>query len=265
MNELFQVLRKDFGCLYKLIECITLLDLLQSFAYNAFIRNYTRPEFGDTLALKDSFHPILQKMSKDDRPIPNNVYASKETSFVIITGANMSGKSTYLRQIAMLQIMSQCGSYVPATFASFRISNQIFSRLGTDDDIELNSSSFEQEMIEMNYIIQNLTDTSLIVIDELCRSTSTDEGIALSIAICEHMIKSSAFVFFATHLHEISCLDAMYPQVVNYHLVSDILNSKNQVRLSHTYVLRKGVCELENYGNLNSIEQIVFAIIFLIL
>ena len=176
LNELFSKLRTNFGCLYKLIEAISTIDILQSFAHVAMLYEYIRPEYGDTLAIKNANHPILLKISKEP-PITNNIYISKETSLVLLTGANMSGKSTYLRQIAMLQIMAQIGSFIPATYACIRLTTQIFTRIGTDDCIEFNSSSFEQEMIEMNYILNNFTSDSLILIDELCRSTSIDEGL----------------------------------------------------------------------------------------
>jgi DNA mismatch repair protein MSH4 len=249
LNELFQKLRKNFACLYKLIESISTIDMLQSFAHIAILYDYTRPEYGDTLAVKNASHPILLKISKES-PITNNIYLSKETSFILLTGANMSGKSTYLRQIAMLQIMSQIGSFIPATYASIRLTTQIFTRIGTDDNIEFNSSSFEQEMIEMNYILNNFTDNSLILIDELCRSTSKDEGLAISMAICEHIIKSNAFILFATHLHELTCLDTMYSKVVNYHFLTEIKKNDDQVKLVHKYALKKGVVEIENYGKI---------------
>jgi DNA mismatch repair protein MSH4 len=111
LNELYGKLRKNFGCLYKLIETISSIDMLQSFAHVAMLYEYVRPEFGETLAIKNSNHPILLKISKEP-PITNNIYISKEASFIILTGANMSGKSTYLRQIAMLQIMAQIGSFM---------------------------------------------------------------------------------------------------------------------------------------------------------
>ena len=244
---MFQKLRKHFGCLYKLIESISMIDMLQSFAHVAILYEYIRPEYGDTLAIKNASHPILLKISKET-PITNNIYLSNEASFIVLTGANMSGKSTYLRQIAMLQIMSQIGSFVPAEYACIRLTTQIFTRIGTDDNIEFNSSSFEQEMIEMNYIINNFTDNSLILIDELCRSTSKDEGLAISMAICEHIINSNAFTIFATHLHELTCLDAIYSKVINYHFLTEVKQTDRQVKLMHKYLLKKGPCEVENYG-----------------
>ena len=107
-----------------------------------------RPEFTDTLAIRQGRHPILDKILQDS-PVPNNTYAADGSNFVIVTGPNMSGKSTYLKQIALLQIMAQIGSFVPAEYASFRITRQLFTRIGSDDDIETNSSTF---MLEVSII-----------------------------------------------------------------------------------------------------------------
>lgn len=250
LNDLFLAIRKHFGCFYKLVECISLFDMLQSFATYSSTGTFVRPLFGQCLAVDDAIHPVLSK-STCDSVISNKIYASDESSFTIITGSNMSGKSTYLRQIATLQIIAQCGSFVSASYASFRITHQIFSRLGTDDDIEVNSSSFEKEMIEMNYIIQNCNKNSLILIDELCRSTSHDEGLAITMAFCEHLItRTDSFVFFATHFSELTKLDSIYSSLVNYYLESHIDSETGKIE--HTYILKKGSCQLTNYGLLSA-------------
>ncbi|KAK2164157.1 hypothetical protein LSH36_68g11029 [Paralvinella palmiformis] len=177
-------------------------------------------------------------------------YASDENNFVIITGPNMGGKSTYLRQIVLLQVMAQIGSYVPAEIASFRICDQIFSRIGSDDDILTNSSTFMLEMREINYILQNASRNSLIIIDELGRGTSADEGVGICHSICEYLLNIKAFTFFATHFMDLTNLDSLYPNVENYHFEvhHTFLDESNKEKVSYTHTLSKGKTTEKHYG-----------------
>ncbi|XP_055959284.1 mutS protein homolog 4 [Patella vulgata] len=150
VTELLKDVRQHVGCLYKLSEAVSMIDMLVSFAHACTLSSYVRPVFTDTLAIKQGRHPILEKIGLN-APIPNNTYAAEDNNFIVITGPNMSGKSTYLRQVALLQIMAQTGSFVPAQYASFRSADHIFSRIGSDDDIETNSSTF---MVEMSIFIK---------------------------------------------------------------------------------------------------------------
>nr|XP_051712312.1 mutS protein homolog 4 isoform X2 [Oryctolagus cuniculus] len=145
--KLLSEIYEHIHCLYKLSDTVSMLDMLLSFAHACTLSDYVRPEFTDTLAIKQGWHPILEKISLE-KPVPNNTYITEGSNFLIITGPNMSGKSTYLKQIALSQIMAQIGSYVPAEYSSFRIAEQIFTRISTDDDIETNSSTFMKEMKE---------------------------------------------------------------------------------------------------------------------
>ncbi|XP_063261068.1 mutS protein homolog 4-like isoform X3 [Prinia subflava] len=165
-------------------------------------------------------------------------------------GPNMSGKSTYLKQIALCQIMAQIGSYVPAEYCSFRIAEQIFTRIGMDDDIETNASTFMKEMKEITYIIQNANDKSLIIIDELGRGTSAEEGIGICYAACEYLLNLKAFTLFATHFLELCHIDALYPNVENYHFEVQHVRSSagNKEKIAYTYTLSKGYTEEKNYG-----------------
>ncbi|KAG1709722.1 MutS 4 [Nymphon striatum] len=238
MTELVQDIRKEIGCLYKLSEAVCTLDLLVSLSHACSISNYVRPEFTDTLAVKNGIHPILKKVLSEG-PTPND----------------SSGKSTYLKQMACLQIMAQLGSFVPAEYASFRITDQIFSRIGNSDDMEANCSTFMVEMREMNYILQNLTDRSLVVIDELGRGTSIEEGIGICWAIAEILIESKAFVFFATHFRELAQLD-MYPNVQILQFKADEeteesnknLKTAGTSKIKYTHQLWPGFTEVEHYG-----------------
>ncbi|XP_076835173.1 mutS protein homolog 4 isoform X2 [Brachyhypopomus gauderio] len=174
-------------CLFKLSDAVSMLDMLLSLAHACTVSDYVRPEFTDTLAIKQGHHPILERIAAQ-QTISNNSYISEGSNFVIITGPNMSGKSTYLKQVALCQIMAQIGSFVPAEYASFRIADQIFTRIGVDDDFETNSSTFMVEMKEVSYIIHNASDRSLIIIDELGRGTSAEEGVGICHSICEFLI-----------------------------------------------------------------------------
>ncbi|NXD17225.1 MSH4 protein, partial [Nothocercus nigrocapillus] len=245
LNEIYEYIH----CLYKLSDIVSMLDMLLSFAHACTLSDYVRPEFTDTLAIKQGWHPILEKIAVE-KPVSNNTYLTEGSSFIIITGPNMSGKSTYLKQIALCQIMAQIGSYVPAEYCSFRIAEQIFTRIGMDDDIETNASTFMKEMKEITYIIQNANDKSLIIIDELGRGTSTEEGIGICYAACEYLLSLKAFTLFATHFLELCHIDALYPNVENYHFEVQHVRSSvgNKEKIAYTYKLSKGYTEEKNYG-----------------
>jgi DNA mismatch repair protein MSH4 len=249
ISELLTNIRTHIGCLYKLAEAVAMIDMLVSFAHVSSTPNYVRPEFTDTLAIKQGRHPILDMMLPEP-PIANDVYASAVSNFLIITGPNMSGKSTYLHQVVLSQVMAQCGCFVAAEYASFRVADQIFVRMGNDDDIETNSSTFMVEMREMNYILQNVTGNSVIVIDELGRGTSTEEGVGLAHAICEHLLGLDAFTFFATHFHQLCDLEHLYPNAKNFHLqVQRAFNSRRQQEtLQFSHVIAPGRTAETNYG-----------------
>uniref|UniRef100_A0A1X7VH91 DNA mismatch repair proteins mutS family domain-containing protein n=2 Tax=Amphimedon queenslandica TaxID=400682 RepID=A0A1X7VH91_AMPQE len=222
IGGLLDVLRKNIGCLYKLSECVAMLDLLLSLAHTCTVSKYTIPEFTDTLAIRQGFHPILQKIAFEDL-VPNNAYASDETNFVIVTGPNMSGKSTYMKQVALLQIMAQIGCFVPA-----------------DNDIETNASTFT---------VENISDDSLVVIDELGRGTSSEEGVGLCYAICEKLLMTKAFTFFATHFLELTHLETLYPNVENYHFEMKCISSSDEVfSAAFTHHLVRGEAESTHYG-----------------
>uniref|UniRef100_A0A8D1WX34 MutS protein homolog 4 n=1 Tax=Sus scrofa TaxID=9823 RepID=A0A8D1WX34_PIG len=247
--KLLSEIYEHIHCLYKLSDTVSMLDMLLSFAHACTLSDYVRPEFTDTLAIKQGWHPILEKISVE-KPVANNTYITEGSNFVIITGPNMSGKSTYLKQIALCQIMAQIGSYVPAEYSSFRIAEQIFTRISTDDDIETNSSTFMKEMKEIAYILHNANDKSLILIDELGRGTNTEEGIGICYAVCEYLLSLKAFTLFATHFLELCHIDVLYPNVENmYFEVQHVKNtSRNKEAILYTYKLSKGLTEEKNYG-----------------
>uniref|UniRef100_A0A7N6AI53 DNA mismatch repair protein n=1 Tax=Anabas testudineus TaxID=64144 RepID=A0A7N6AI53_ANATE len=247
--QLLRTIHEHIHCLYKLSDAVSMLDMLLSLANACTISDYVRPEFTDTLAIKQGRHPILERMS-GQQPISNNAYISEGSNFVIITGPNMSGKSTYLKQVAMCQIMGQIGSFVPAEYASFRVADQIFTRIGVDDDFETNSSTFMLEMKEISYIIHNVSDRSLIIIDELGRGTSAEEGIGICHSVCEFLLSLQAFTLFATHFLELCQLESLYPNVENQHLEVQHTRSNDTGAESvvYTYLLKRGCSEDRNYG-----------------
>ncbi|CAB4399973.1 unnamed protein product [Rhizophagus irregularis] len=247
IEDLISEIRNDISVLYKASESIAMLDMLTSFAHQCTVSNYVRPEFTDTLAIKAGRNPMRESLYVDTF-VPNDTYASSATNFQLITGPNMSGKSTYLRQIALMSIMSQIGSYVPAEYASFRIVDQLFTRICNDDNIESNASTFVVEMRETAYILQNVTDDSLVIIDELGRGTSTHDGLGITYAICEELLKTKAFIFFATHFHELTRSLTVYPNVVNLHLEVEIEEEDSRVAMKYLYRVKDGRNDEEHYG-----------------
>ncbi|XP_040264757.1 mutS protein homolog 4 [Bufo bufo] len=247
--KLLSEIYEHIHCLYKLSDTVSMLDMLLSFANICTFSEYVRPEFTDTTAIKQGWHPILEKIARG-KPVSNDTFISEGNNFIILTGPNMSGKSTYLKQIALCQIMAQIGSFVPAEYSSFRIAEQIFTRIGMDDDIETNASTFMKEMKEITYIIQNANEKSLIIIDELGRGTSAEEGIGICYAVCEHLIRSKAFTLFATHFLELCHLGTLYPNVQNFHFEVKHVGDKtgNEDSISYTHLLLKGHTQEKNYG-----------------
>ncbi|XP_077094512.1 mutS protein homolog 4 isoform X1 [Siphateles boraxobius] len=245
LNEVYE----HIHCLYTLSDAVSMLDMLLSLAHACTVSDYVRPEFTDTLAIKQGRHPILERISGQE-PVSNNIYISEGSNFVILTGPNMSGKSTYLKQVALCQIMAQIGSFLPGEYASVRIADQIFTRIGVDDDFETNSSTFMVEMKEVSYIIHNASDKSLIIIDELGRGTSPEEGIGICHSMCEFLINIKAFTLFATHFLELCQLETLYPNVENHHMqVQHVRAGDGRAeKVVYTYQLSRGHSEERNYG-----------------
>ena len=244
IQELINSIREDVAPLFKISESIAMLDMIASLADLVTIQNYCRPELTKTLAIKDGRHPIREKI-QDEKYVPNDVYATQQNRFQIITGCNMSGKSTYIRSIALMQVMAQIGSFVPASYASFPISHQLFARVSTDDSIEANVSTFAAEMRETAFILHNVDKRSLVIIDELGRGTSTRDGLAIAIAIAEALVESRALVWFVTHFRDLARFMAERPGVVNLHLS---VNMSQADRMMMLYKICNGYVQEEHYG-----------------
>ncbi|KIY45240.1 hypothetical protein FISHEDRAFT_61251 [Fistulina hepatica ATCC 64428] len=231
----------DAGALYKASEAVALLDMLWSFAHLSIVRSYIRPECTGTLAVKSGRHPILETVQAAGTVVPNDVYCDDSSLFQIIHGPNMSGKSTYLRQTGLLTIMAMCGCYVPAEYASFRLHDALLTRLSNDDDIEKSLSTFASEMATSAMILGLATPKTLVLIDELGRGTSPREGVGISHAIAEELIKRKSFVFFATHFGELSTTLSRQLSVINLHLsVQRTRQSASNFGMSFQYKIVDG-------------------------
>ncbi|KAI0735804.1 muts domain V-domain-containing protein [Earliella scabrosa] len=246
IQDLTDEIVMDIGALYKASEAVALLDLLWSFAH----ASIPRPEFTGTLAIKAGRHPVLETVQSAGATVPNDVFCSEASSFQIVQGPNMSGKSTYLRQIALLTTMALCGCFVPAEYGSFRIHDALLTRLSNDDDLEKNLSTFANEMASSAMILGLATENSLVLIDELGRGTSVREGVAISHAVAEELIRLKPFVFFATHFNELTTTLSRQPSVVNLHLsVQKSRPTLTKFGMTFHYKIIDGAPEvLDHYG-----------------
>ena len=204
-------------------DAIAVLDVLCSLAETARLYNYTRPILNDTrnLFIRDGRHPVLdQSLTGGERFVPNDVTLEPDQNrLLIITGPNMAGKSTYLRQIALLTLLAQIGSYLPAASAEVGVVDRIFTRIGASDDIARGQSTFMVEMNETALILNNATERSLVILDEIGRGTSTFDGLSIAWSVAEHLHDHiGARTLFATHYHELTVLSQSRPAVQNYNV-----------------------------------------------
>ena len=200
------------------------LDVLASLAETAVRQSYTMPEIdaGGIIEIRDGRHPVVEIMQKDTLFVANDTFLdSGENLALIITGPNMAGKSTYMRQTALIVLMAQIGSFVPARHAQIGVVDRVFTRIGASDDLAAGQSTFMVEMTEVADILKNATDKSLVVLDEVGRGTSTYDGLSIARAILEYGANKKtlgAKILFATHYHELTALERELPGVKNYHI-----------------------------------------------
>ena len=203
---------------------IAKLDILVGFAELALENHYCRPEVGDGLELeiKAGRHPVIETLMKPgEEYVPNDIYLDRnKQQIIILTGPNMSGKSALLRQTALIVLLAQIGSFVPATSAKIGYFDKIFTRVGASDNISRGESTFMVEMLETSMILHNLSERSLVLLDEIGRGTSTYDGMSIARAIVEyiHEYGKGAKTLFATHYHELNDLEGIYPRVKNFHV-----------------------------------------------
>ena len=277
IQECIEGARQKFDALASLSDAIALIDMCHCFADNVVSSRqpWCRPTVTDCCnggsASEESQNGIIGSgaiairngrfaidvsktglvVSEDGETkcdyIPNDTYASAFQNFTVITGINGSGKSTYLKQIAITVILAHCGSYVPAEEAYIPVRDRICTRIGTTDDQEHNISTFMQEMKDTAFICKNATDKSLILIDELGRATSNEDGVAIAWAIGEFLLVKRAMTFFVTHYPQLCRMAEIYPNVQNQHLGT--LSDENSDEVLYTHKIMPGPCLMSaDYG-----------------
>lgn len=233
-SEKINVLEADIFCevrdfiaakldvITKTAKAIAIIDVLCSFALVALKNSYTRPEISinGIIDIKNGRHPVVELMQREEMFVPNDTYCDlTDNNMLIITGPNMSGKSTYMRQVALITLMAQIGSFVPCEYAKISIVDQIFTRVGASDDLTAGQSTFMVEMSEVSDIVKNATKNSLVILDEVGRGTSTFDGLSIAKAVVEYIVTSKNLgckTLFATHYHELIELEGTLKGVRNY-------------------------------------------------
>lgn len=223
-NSLIAKIQTAIRTIQKNSMVIAKLDILVGFAELASENRYCRPEIGDGLALdiKAGRHPVIETLMKPgEEYVPNDIHLDRDKQqIIILTGPNMSGKSALLRQTALIVLLAQIGSFVPADSAKIGYFDKIFTRVGASDNISRGESTFMVEMLETSMILHNLSERSLVLLDEIGRGTSTYDGMSIARAIVEfiHEYGKGAKTLFATHYHELNDLEGIYPRVKNFHV-----------------------------------------------
>lgn len=223
-NSLIAKIQTAIRTIQKNSMVIAKLDILAGFAELASENRYCRPEIGDGLALdiKAGRHPVIETLMKPgEEYVPNDIHLDRDKQqIIILTGPNMSGKSALLRQTALIVLLAQIGSFVPADSAEIGYFDKIFTRVGASDNISRGESTFMVEMLETSMILHNLSERSLVLLDEIGRGTSTYDGMSIARAIVEfiHEYGKGAKTLFATHYHELNDLEGIYPRVKNFHV-----------------------------------------------
>jgi len=226
--ELFSALRQQIadnaGRIQKTAAAVAECDALCSFASVAVHNNFCRPEVDESgvIEIREGRHPVVEKVLKDSLFVPNDTFmGEKEERVAIITGPNMAGKSTYMRQVALIVLMAQMGSFVPAKYAHIGVVDRIFTRIGASDDLSAGQSTFMVEMTEVSDILHQATKNSLLILDEIGRGTSTFDGMAIARAVLEYCADKKtlgAKTLFATHYHELTEMENTLPGTVNYNI-----------------------------------------------
>uniref|UniRef100_A0A1B0DFA9 DNA mismatch repair proteins mutS family domain-containing protein n=1 Tax=Phlebotomus papatasi TaxID=29031 RepID=A0A1B0DFA9_PHLPP len=294
INTMLTNIRTDIECFYMLTGVIVEIDLIQNFALLGSIDGSVCPSFGTDLKIVDGIHPFLEFGVNQTIPVPNNVIATSDYNFFMITGPNMGGKTVYIKMVALLQIMAQIGAFVPATEATFRICDKLFSRIGFDDTIQRGLSNFEHEIRQTEYILRNITPNSLVIIDELGRTTNPYEGKIWSWGMCEELADlkgysndgkyfeketesdinadqtvskdmkklknfTSPFVFLTTHFKELTKLPDYHFNMINVYLdAEEIPHAEGHITLKYTHKVKVGVTPLNGVVRLKLMDGGVF-------
>jgi len=238
-NELCRILTGASQKILQVSKFIAVLDVILSFAQVSRENKYFRPTINDDnrLVISDGRHPVVEKTLSQISFVPNDTFFDNEEIIHIITGPNMSGKSTYLRQVALISLMAQIGCFVPAEKADIGLIDRIFTRIGAQDEIHAGQSTFMVEMTEMANILHNATEKSLLVLDEIGRGTSTYDGLSIAWSILEYIHNHPdlrAKTLFATHFHELTKLPEILPKIKNYNIA--VNESGKQVVFLHKII-----------------------------
>lgn len=237
-NEIREICKDNIYKLQKLAQQISELDMLLALSEVAKANNYVRPKFSlyNEMEITDGRHPIIEAFNANSF-VPNDLHLYNNDRVLLITGPNMSGKSTYMRQNALIAIMAQIGSFVPASSAVLPIFDQIFTRIGSSDNITNGESTFMVEMLEVNEAIQNATERSLIIFDEVGRGTATFDGMSLAQAIIEYLHdKVCAKTLFSTHYHELTNLENSLGCLKNVHVEAKVGENMDDLIFLHKVV-----------------------------
>ena len=230
-NEVRDEILNQTLMLQSLAKMIANIDGLNTLARVAVSNNYVRPLLNNNneILIKDGRHPVIDQNLKENEFIANDTEIGQEDNLIqIITGPNMAGKSTYMRQMAIIIILAQMGSFVPASYAQIGICDKVFTRIGASDNISKGESTFMLEMNEVSNILKNATENSFVILDEVGRGTSSDDGLSIAMALVEHISKKSKFkTVFATHFHELTILENELNNVTN--LKIEILNENDNL------------------------------------
>ena len=223
-KEISGKLKEHRKILSELAERLTYIDVMVSFAVSAIENDYAKPEMNEeySFEIEGGRHPVVEKLIGRTDYVSNDTVFTEKESFVVLTGPNMSGKSTYMKQIALISIMAQIGSFVPAKKANLSVIDKYLTRIGASDDILTGQSTFMVEMSEVSNILNNATEKSLIILDEVGRGTSTTDGVSIATAISMYIHdKIGAKTVFATHYHELTDLENKFAHIVNYRIEVD--------------------------------------------
>ena len=215
-----ETIYKNIDRIQKVAKIIANIDVFVSLATVAYMNNYIKPYINEDnkLDIKNGRHPVIENIVGEENFVPNDTYLNTGENIInIITGPNMAGKSTYMRQTAIITLMAHIGSFVPAEYANIPICDRIFTRVGASDDLSQGQSTFMVEMSEVSHILKNATDKSLVILDEIGRGTSTYDGISLAWSIVEYIQSNiKCKTLFATHYHELTDLENEFSEVKNY-------------------------------------------------
>ena len=222
-QEIRQVLLENVTAMQKTARQIAVLDALLSLAKVACEKNYCKPTLSkdiNKIEIINGRHPVVEALLKEEDFVPNDTLLdSADNRTMIITGPNMAGKSTYMRQVALITLMAHIGSFVPADKANISLTDKIFTRVGASDDLAFGQSTFMVEMSEVSNILKQATNNSLIVLDEVGRGTSTFDGLSIAWSVMEYLSKTlKAKTLFATHYHELTDLEGILDGVKNYRI-----------------------------------------------